>query len=402
MRSRLYCLTLKRSQIISTSMLLALSLLAVSLSLPQFMPDASARGGGGGGGRGGGGFGGGVGGGRGFGGYGDRGGFGDRGYGDGYGRGFGDGYDRTGFGGGYGGGYGEDDRDRGDSVLDHTSEGALRSGADQVWNGGAQKGLATDGGFGRALDTSSAARGLSASAMTDRGVGVRNAFRDDGLFRGDWWGRYPYAWGGGWGDDWAYGYGDWGDLASFWDYPANNAPVDYDYGNNITYQGSTVYYGNQPSDTAANYYTQAQTIAQSMPVPAAATSGAVASKTATPAVLAAAESKDSKDWKSLGVFSLTQGDQTNSTMLFQLAVNKKGAVRGNYYNALTKECKVVSGAVDKKNMRVAFEVVGNKSVVYDTGLSNLLQPQSPILVHFSKTNTEQWNMVRLDPPKKTT
>ncbi|MBA4075567.1 MAG: hypothetical protein C0508_11050, partial [Cyanobacteria bacterium PR.023] len=65
------------------------------------------------------------------------------------------------------------------------------------------------------------------------------------------------------------------------------------------------------------------------------------------------------------------------------------------------ECKVVSGAVDKKNMRVAFEVEGNKTVIYDTGLANLMQPQSPILVHFSKTNTEQWNMVRLDPVKKT-
>ena len=391
MRSRLDTLTLKNSQIISTCVLLALMLtLPVTLA-----PDAFARGGGGGGGRGGGG--GGFGGGRDFGGV--RG-----GYGDGYGGrdyggvrgGFGDGFGDRGFGGGYGGGYG--DGDRGDSVLDHTSESALRSGADQVWNSGAQRGLATDGGFGRALDTSAVARGVSASAMTDRGVGVRNAFRDDGLFRGDWWGRYPYAWGGGWGDDWAYDYGDWNDLASFWDYPANNAPVEYDYGDNITYQGDTVYYGTQPSDTAANYYTQAQTIAQSMPVPAAP--AAVANKTATPAVLAAAESKDSKDWKSLGVFSLTQGDQTNSTMLFQLAVNKKGAVRGNYYNALTKECKTISGAVDKKNMRLAFEVDGNKTVVYDTGLANLMRPQSPILVHFSKTNTEQWNMVRLNAPKK--
>jgi hypothetical protein len=55
-------------------------------------------------------------------------------------------------------------------------------------------------------------------------------------------------------------------LATFWDYPANNAPVDYDYGNNITYQGDTVYYGSQPSATAADYYTQAQIIAQSAPI----------------------------------------------------------------------------------------------------------------------------------------
>lgn len=390
MRSRLFSLTAKSGKVISASLLLALSLSA--LALPH---EAIARGGGGGGGRGGGGFGGG----RDYGGV--RSGYGGDGYG---GRDYGG--VRSGYGDGYGGrDYGGDMfGDRGDSVLDHTSESALRNGADQVWNAGAQRGLATDGGFGRSLaDTgvgTAVGRGLSASAMTDRGVGVRNAFRDDGLFRRDWWGRYPYAWGGAWGDDWAYGYGDWDDLASFWDYPVTTPPVEYDYGNNITYQGDTVYYGNQPSETAANYYTQAQIIAQSMPI-APGQAPAANGKTAVPAALTAAESKDAKDWKSLGVFSLTQGDQTNSTMMFQLAVNKKGAIRGNYYNALTKECKVVSGAVDKKNMRVAFEVEGNKTVIYDTGLANLMQPQSPILVHFSKTNTEQWNMVRLDPVKKT-
>lgn len=390
MRSRLFSLTAKSGKVISASLLLALSLSA--LALPH---EAIARGGGGGGGRGGGGFGGG----RDYGGV--RSGYGGDGYG---GRDYGG--VRSGYGDGYGGrDYGGDMfGDRGDSVLDHTSESALRNGADQVWNAGAQRGLATDGGFGRSLaDTgvgTAVGRGLSASAMTDRGVGVRNAFRDDSLFRRDWWGRYPYAWGGAWGDDWAYGYGDWDDLASFWDYPVTTPPVEYDYGNNITYQGDTVYYGNQPSETAANYYTQAQIIAQSMPI-APAQAPAANGKTAVPAALTAAESKDAKDWKSLGVFSLTQGDQTNSTMMFQLAVNKKGAIRGNYYNALTKECKVVSGAVDKKNMRVAFEVEGNKTVIYDTGLANLMQPQSPILVHFSKTNTEQWNMVRLDPVKKT-
>jgi hypothetical protein len=367
----------------------------LSLSALALPHEAIARGGGGGGGRGGGGFGGG----RDYGGV--RSGYGGDGYG---GRDYGG--VRSGYGDGYGGrDYGGDMfGDRGDSVLDHTSESALRNGADQVWNAGAQRGLATDGGFGRSLaDTgvgTAVGRGLSASAMTDRGVGVRNAFRDDSLFRRDWWGRYPYAWGGAWGDDWAYGYGDWDDLASFWDYPVTTPPVEYDYGNNITYQGDTVYYGNQPSETAANYYTQAQIIAQSMPI-APGQAPAANGKTAVPAALTAAESKDAKDWKSLGVFSLTQGDQTNSTMMFQLAVNKKGAIRGNYYNALTKECKVVSGAVDKKNMRVAFEVEGNKTVIYDTGLANLMQPQSPILVHFSKTNTEQWNMVRLDPVKKT-
>jgi hypothetical protein len=76
--------------------------------------------------------------------------------------------------------------------------------------------------------------------------------------------------------------------------------VDYDYGNNITYQGDTVYYGSQPSETAADYYTQAQIIANSMPIAPAQAPAANGKTKTVPAALAAAESKDVKDWKSLG------------------------------------------------------------------------------------------------------
>ena len=41
------------------------------------------------------------------------------------------------------------------------------------------------------------------------------------------------------------------------------APIVYDYGNNVTYQGDQVYYGDQPVATADQYYQQASDIAQS-------------------------------------------------------------------------------------------------------------------------------------------
>lgn len=52
-------------------------------------------------------------------------------------------------------------------------------------------------------------------------------------------------------------------------------------------------------------------------------------------------------------------------------------------------------------MRVAFTVGKNKDVVYDTGLGNLLAPQSPILVHLNKSKTQQEVLVKLDKPKAT-
>ena len=44
-------------------------------------------------------------------------------------------------------------------------------------------------------------------------------------------------------------------------------PIPYDYGTNITYQNNQVYYGNQPTASADDYYQQAATLAQARPQP---------------------------------------------------------------------------------------------------------------------------------------
>jgi hypothetical protein len=85
--------------------------------------------------------------------------------------------------------------------------------------------------------------------------------------------------------------------------------------------------------------------------------------------------------------------------LFQLAVNKQGLVRGNCYNVLTGQLDTIHGAADKTNSRLAFTVGNNRSVIYDSGVGNLLNAQSPILVHMSKDQREQMTMVRLRQAK---
>jgi hypothetical protein len=159
-----------------------------------------------------------------------------------------------------------------------------------------------------------------------------------------------------------------------------NAPVEYDYGNNITYQNGGVYYGSQQVATAPEYYEQAWNLAESAPA------------------IPANEQPKQDEWKPFGVFSLVQNGQTDSTTLFQIAVNKDGILRGNYVNTLTDETKPINGAIDKKTMRACWTVSGVKKVVYDTGVANLMDAQSPILVHFGKDKTEQFILVRLQQP----
>ena len=370
------------------------SLLALSFTLIQFtLAPSDARGGGGGGGFGGGGFGGG---GRGFGGAG----FGGRGFGDEGSRGTwgGDGGRGAWGGDGMRGG----DRDAGIDDRPRASEGDLRAGANQDYH---WSNLPTDGGMSRAAGNLNASRitsNVSEAGMAARGAGVRNNFHRDDLFNRDFWGRYNRAWWyPGWDDYWPWGYTGWGGLCSFWGYPDSEEPVEYDYGNNITYQNNEVYYGNQPYMSENDYYTQAQQLALSAPpsVPPVAPSTKAGTKSGTKSGAAAKTTEKESDWKPLGVFALTQGDQTDSNSIFQLAVNKKGIIRGNYFNPLTQEEQPVQGKIDQKSKRVAWTIGSNKNVVYDTGIANLLAKQSSLLIHLSGTNTQQWNIVRLEQPK---
>lgn len=363
-----------------------MSLLAVSL--PVLMTtfchgSADARGGGGRGGGGGfrGGFDGGF---RGFDGGMGRGDLGNRADG---------GAGRGAWGGDGGRGLGDGARPDPASYRSPVSESELRQGANQEYHWSS---LPTDGGLGRIGGGSARPRvtsNVSRASMASRGLGVRNAFRRYDLFNNEFWNRYRGAWWyPGWGDYWPWEYTDWDDLCSFWGAPETDQPVEYDYGNNITYQDDTVYYGSQPLESAANYYNQAQALALAAP-PSVPPPPPAAAKRATKAATTTKEK--STDWKPLGVFALTQGDQTDSNCIFQLAVNKNGIIRGNYFNPLTQEEHPVQGKFDKKSNRVAWTVGANKNVVYDTGISNLLAQQSSILIHLDKDTTQQWNIVRL-------
>ena len=111
-----------------------------------------------------------------------------------------------------------------------------------------------------------------------------------------------------------------------------------------------------------------------------------------------ADPPPTEDWKPIGVFALVQGSETSSNNIFQLAVNKDGIVRGNYYDGLTDASTPVYGSVDKKSQRVAWTIGKNKDRVYESGVYNLTQDQSPCLVHLGTAKTNQMLLVRMQQP----
>ena len=104
-------------------------------------------------------------------------------------------------------------------------------------------------------------------------------------------------------------------------------------------------------------------------------------------------------WEPLGVYSLVEPGQKDSTTLFQLAINKDGIVRGNYMNQITNEKAQVQGALDKKTGQISWYVGSNPTTMFETNLSEIAKKNSKIVVQFGADSTQQMALIRLPAPK---
>ncbi len=203
-------------------------------------------------------------------------------------------------------------------------------------------------------------------------VAVRGNYNHWDVYGAGWYMNHPGAWyATGWAAGAIWRTATWGSVGTWVAYPMES-PVYYDYGNNITYQGDTVYVNDEPAGTAQEYYDQASQLAQT-----------------------GVDASSNGDWLPLGVFALTKTGATESEVSIQLAVNKEGIIRGNYTDTANGKTQVVQGSVDKETQRVAFSVGDNKSNLIETGLYNLTKDEAPALIHVGSEKTEQWLLVRL-------
>jgi hypothetical protein len=165
-------------------------------------------------------------------------------------------------------------------------------------------------------------------------------------------------------------------VAAYCGFPPE--PVVYDYGSNVVIQDSYVYVDGEPTVSEARYAEQATKLVDR------------GRKARPPA---------DEGWQPLGVFGLIQGEEKVAEHIFQLAVNKRRVLRGNYYDAVADESRPVYGSVGRKNQRVAWSIGRKKKVVFETGLENLTKGQTTVLVHYGKKRTRQMVLVRLEEPR---
>jgi hypothetical protein len=155
--------------------------------------------------------------------------------------------------------------------------------------------------------------------------------------------------------------------------------VAYDYGSSVVIYDNFVYVNGEAVATPEEFATQAATIAD---------------------VGRAAPPMDTDQWQPLGVFGLIQPDEKVAQRVFQLAVDKAGVLRGNYYDAVADSTTPVYGSVDMKTQRVAWSIGEKKDIVFEAGLQNLTKDESTVLVHYGKERTQQMVLVRLEQPQE--
>jgi hypothetical protein len=251
--------------------------------------------------------------------------------------------------------------------------GAVASGYRGGVAVGRYGGVAVGGAAGVAVGH--ATRYVSPTYLRTQGAYVRGGYY--GYFTPTWYRAHPVAWVA---PRWA--------VANFWVAPAWATlsaycgvvapPILYDYGSNVVIENDNVYVDGSQVATAQEYATQAADFAD-------------VGRQAKPA--------ENEEWQPLGVFGMIQGDEQVAQRIFQLAVNKAGVVRGNYYDAVADNTLPVYGSVEQKSQRVAWSIGDKKETVFEAGLNNLTQEQTTVLVHFGKEKTQEMVLVRLEEPK---
>ncbi len=162
----------------------------------------------------------------------------------------------------------------------------------------------------------------------------------------------------------------------------NAATYDYGSGGNVYYEGDTVYADGEEIP-AEEYAAQAEEIVTTVPE---------------------VENPDEMDWLPLGVFALTRDSESDAVpnMFIQLAISKEGIIAGTYQNKTTDQTQSVEGMVDQESQRAAWTIVGKNTPILETGISNLTQNETSVLVHFEDGQTQQWLMVRIEKPEDET
>ncbi len=217
-------------------------------------------------------------------------------------------------------------------------------------------------------------KAISPPAMRAIGAAVGQGFRDWDTFLPKWYAEHPGVWVATDLVHAAWAETSWTRINTFFvsKWPENY----YDYGNRLTFDNDAVYLDGLRCTSAADYAQAARDLALHGLQPA----------------------DEKQPWLPLGIYALTDDADASVKVVVQLAVNRAGLVRGNHYRVIDRKVLLVQGSIYQDTQRIAWIIGGNQDIVFDTGLYNLTQRETPVLVHSGLDDTEQLLLIRMKRP----
>jgi len=210
----------------------------------------------------------------------------------------------------------------------------------------------------------------------------KNDHRPPHWFNNQFWHDHPNPWYRNPQNTNWWKWATWSSLAGWFAWNST-APIYYDYGENgnVYYNHNQVFIDGTQAYTADEYAEQAESLLNSIPE----------------------VNPDQTEWMPFGVFALTSNEKNSATpnMYLQLAVNKDGVISGNYINNTTQSVEPIEGRVDPTSQIAVWRVkASHPTPSMETGIVNLTQDETSLLVHFPDGTTQTWLMVHLKQPEE--
>jgi hypothetical protein len=101
-------------------------------------------------------------------------------------------------------------------------------------------------------------------------------------------------------------------------------------------------------------------------------------------------------WMTIGEFALGPEGRGDATRVIRLLVSQDGVVRGSHYDLISEEVQEVRGAVDKKELRIAWRIGPSGKVVFQAPLGELTNAEGRLTAYFPDGKRATWRAVRVE------
>ncbi|MFM8497289.1 MAG: hypothetical protein ACKOEM_17470 [Planctomycetia bacterium] len=102
------------------------------------------------------------------------------------------------------------------------------------------------------------------------------------------------------------------------------------------------------------------------------------------------------EWMPLGVFAVAPQGTEQAHIYQQLAVSRKGELKGNSYDAVSDAVQPITGTIDRDSRKATWKV--GTGATFETTLDALVTTPSTVTMKAGSTS-QTWDLVRMEKPE---